>query len=320
MRKMQKLISAIWNSDERRLRAFWRVAIEMLTAVLLISLVQATIDFGRGPTAFAVVNSTMMCCLLVVALLAARILDRRSIIDFGLRIDRRWILDLIGGVVVGSVMVAIVFLIQYQQGWIEVQRSSLEWRTLLKLQTGWVITTLMVAVAEEIMFRGYQLKNLSEGLSGIKRPFGMIIAVFVGSLVFGAVHGANPNADVVASISILFAGVMFCLGRIYTGSLAAPIGLHFSWNYGIAAVLGLPVSGQVIPGSLLETTAEKNLWTGGDFGPEASPIVILCMAIGTIAFMCWPKKQTSAAENVQQLKTYLPRDSEASMRVPTEET
>jgi len=306
---MRHLISLIWNRDERRIRALWRVAVEMVSAVLLVSLFQSLTSFDSSAFSFAMQNSIIMGCLLLVALLAGRVVDRRHVRDFGLTLDSRWARDLVGGAALGAGLVFIVFFILYQQGWLQITVSDLGWPKLVRLQTGWVITIMMVAFAEEIMFRGYQFKNLSEGLACIRKPFGVAIAMLAGSVIFGAVHGANPAANLITSVSILFAGVMLCVGRLCTGSLAAPIGLHFAWNYGLAAVLGLPVSGTVIPGSLFKTKTENNAWTGGDFGPEASPVVILCMAIGTIAFVCWPRRPRAIVDNLDQLQSFASRNA-----------
>ena len=142
----------------------------------------------------------------------------------------------------------------------------------------------MVSTAEEVVFRGYQLKNLCEGLSVIGPATAFAAATIASSLVFGLIHGVNPNSGVFAIISILFAGIMFCVGRLCTGSLAAPIGLHFAWNYSLAFVFGLPISGKRMDGTLLKSkVVSDSIWTGGEFGPEASPLVIFCMIFGVLS-------------------------------------
>ena len=298
-------MNIIWNSDDRRLRAVWRLPIQLVCAGGLGSLVSSTVRLESD----ALQNAMVRSVILAVTLLAGVVLDRRDIRDFGLHLNRRWLLNLVGGLVLGTLMACFVFVIQYSQGWIEVSASPLGRIELARSLAVWLFACIVVVFAEEVMFRGYQLKNLSEGLSRFGPRVSFAVATIVSSTVFGLIHHVNPNSGFFAIVSILLAGVMFCIGRLYTGSLAAPIGLHFAWNYCLAIVFGLPISGQTMKGTMLESEiVNDSIWTGGDFGPEASPLVIVCMVIGVLAFVFWPTRG-KIADNVSQLATFRPRNA-----------
>lgn len=255
----------------------------------------------------ALQNALALSIILAVTILAAVVLDRRNISDFGLRLNRRWFLNLAGGLILGTLLASFVFAIQYAQGWIEVTVSTLSCIELVGSLTLWGFACAVVVTAEELVFRGYQLKNLCEGCSAIGKRSSFVAGALLSSVAFGLIHHVNPNSGVFAIVSILLAGIMFCMGRLYTGSLAAPIGLHFAWNYCLAIVFGLPISGQTMDGTLMKSKlVSDSIWTGGKFGPEASPLVIFCMIFGVLAFVFWPTKVEVSTE-LSQLATFVPR-------------
>ena len=99
-----------------------------------------------------------------------------------------------------------------------------------------------------------------------------LLANAVQSVLFMAVHGANPGVTPLASWNIGLAG--FVLGWLFwsQGSLLGAWAWHFVWNFSLAAA-GLPVSGVLTTPALLPlgiAGARPGLLSGGSFGPEAS--------------------------------------------------
>lgn len=96
-----------------------------------------------------------------------------------------------------------------------------------------VLLVVIVAISEEIMFRGYlilRLRNLSRSV-----PF----AVIGSSLLFAIGHGYEGSAGVV-TIGVL--GAELALVYLWRGSLIAPIMMHFLQDFVgivIAPLLGL---------------------------------------------------------------------------------
>jgi len=129
------------------------------------------------------------------------------------------------------------------------------------------------AAAEEAVFRGYPIQVLM-------RAAGAPMAVLTTSAAFAAVHADNPAAGPLALTNIFLAGVL--LGAVYlrTGNLWAATAVHLGWNWAMAGLFDLPVSGLGwidVPG-FEPVVSGPAWWNGGPFGPEGG-------VIGTIAFV-----------------------------------
>ncbi len=138
---------------------------------------------------------------------------------------------------------------------------------------------LVVGFYEELVFRVVLFKITEEKL-------GTWIAVIFSSLLFGFGHISNPNATVWSSVAItLEAGFMLAMIYIYTRRIWAVFGFHFIWNFSQVSVFSVPVSGTEASG-LLETNINgPELFTGGEFGPEASVIAVFFGITTGIVFM-----------------------------------
>ena len=107
---------------------------------------------------------------------------------------------------------------------------------------GWVF----LGIHEELVFRGYQLTNIAEGLNvprlGAKGA--VTLAVVLSSVLFGLFHVWNPNASIISTINLaVWGGLLLGLGYVLTGRLALPMGLHIAWNILEGNIFGLPISG-----------------------------------------------------------------------------
>jgi len=122
---------------------------------------------------------------------------------------------------------------------------------------------LMIAFAEEIVFRGYILNNLLEST-------GKWMALVISSLLFAGFHMGNSSVDVVPIINIFLASLLLGVNYIYTKNLWFGIALHFSWNFVQGSVLGYAVSGLPLQSIFHHELKGDDLITGGAFGFEGS--------------------------------------------------
>jgi len=220
--------------------------------------------------------------LLALTYLFCRLLDRRSLIGLGFRLDRGWIPDLLLGLVLGGVQMGLIFGIESASGWLSV--GLLNGAALARgLGEGLIAAGLfvLVAVGEELMFRGYLQVNLREGL-------GLSPAIVLTSLIFGLFHALNPNFRWMALINLVLAGLSYSYGRAVTGNLWLPIAYHFSWNFHQGAVFALPVSGMRYGGLLaVADQGAVPLLTGAAFGPEGGLVGTLVVLLSFPVFWLW---------------------------------
>jgi len=157
----------------------------------------------------------------------------------------------------------------------------------LAQQLRFITLFLMVAVCEEVIFRGILFRMIDE-------QFNSAAAFAVSAAVFGAAHLANPGATWWAALAIAVeAGIMLSAAYKYSGNLWMPIGIHWAWNYTQGSILGFAVSGGDTGGSLLvpEITG-PDIITGGPFGAEASIVAVLIGSVlSTILILSWLHKK-----------------------------
>jgi membrane protease YdiL (CAAX protease family) len=136
----------------------------------------------------------------------------------------------------------------------------------------------VAAAAEEALFRGYPLQVLVRGV-------GTVPAVLATSVAFALAHGANPNVDVIGLVNIFLAGIVLAVAYLRTRSLWFATAVHLGWNWGMASVLDLPVSGlEMIDTPFYEPVVAGADWlSGGAFGPEGGIAGTLGFGVALLA-------------------------------------
>jgi membrane protease YdiL (CAAX protease family) len=126
-----------------------------------------------------------------------------------------------------------------------------------------LVMMMLVALGEEMVFRGYILRNLMQSMN-------KWVALVYTSLLFVIAHAGNPGITSIAVINILLGGLLLGMNYIYTRNLWYALLFHFSWNFFQGPVLGYEVSGINLQ-SILEPELKGPSWlTGGRFGFEGS--------------------------------------------------
>jgi uncharacterized protein len=293
-----------WNNTEKRFRSLVRLPAQFVLVVLVTLLLQRAGSFSvdllnRKEVAVSdqltlVVGYAIILTAVAVSLgLAAWLLDKRSTGDYGFHFSAAWWLDLGFGLVLGAVLMTGVFLVQLAAGWIQVTGT---FQAVGDRPFGiaiWIplFIFLCVGIFEEMLFRGYHLLNLAEGLNlTFIGPRGSLVLAWVlSSVIFGLYHVNNPNATTISTIYLMLVGLFFGLGYILTGQLAISIGIHITWNFVQGSVFGFPVSGTSFSPVTFITIEQGGpaLWTGGAFGPEAGLLGIIALIVGCLLVLVW---------------------------------
>ena len=179
---------------------------------------------------------------------------------------------LMGGLV-GIGLIAICAGLLYLMGCVEFSAGSIT-PIIFFAQ---LVYFILVGVLEEFMFRTLPLYAFAE-------RYPIVIAILLNSLLFGAVHMANPGFTWLAMLNISLAGALFSIYTLQKGNVSWAIGIHFTWNFAQGILLGYRVSGTDNPGVLKAKPLGNAYLSGGNFGIEGSVICTAVLAI-LIAFL-----------------------------------
>ena len=219
-----------------------------------------------------VMQSTFLAGSFLAAWTLLKNWDHLPIADLGLSLEGRT-KDIFWGTFVALAIYAVGFGILYAMGEVEIAAVHF---SAYELLLSWILM-LLVALTEEIAFRGFVLGHLLT--AGANR----FVALFLSSALFSLMHIFNPNFSLIAFLNILLAGILIGSTYIYTRNLWFAIALHLFWNWLQGPILGFEVSGGRLGGTLLSLElSEENIINGGTFGFEGS---ILCTALMIIAIV-----------------------------------
>jgi membrane protease YdiL (CAAX protease family) len=132
---------------------------------------------------------------------------------------------------------------------------------------------IVVALEEEFHYRGYGLATLAKGV-------GFWPAAIVSSAAFGYSHIGNAGENWLGLFNAGAGGLLFCFLLRRSGDLWMPIGFHASFGWAQTYLYGVPNSGHILPGHLLNGNFFGPRWlTGGTVGPEGSVLLTLLLIL-----------------------------------------
>jgi membrane protease YdiL (CAAX protease family) len=264
-----------------------------------------------------------LIAVLLSTWLVVRFIDRRPWSQMGLQFDRSWWLDAFFGLCLGALLMSFVFVVEYVAGWVQVRDFfvvDVNATPFIVALIGPLVVSLVISIIEELLARGYQLRNLAEGLNVPSFGPGRAIVAswIISSSLFGLLHVFNPNATWLSTLYLMLTGVFFGLGYVLTGRLGLPIGLHFGWNFFQGNIYGFPVSGNIFGGATVITIQQggPTLWTGGAFGPEAGLLGIAAILLGCLLTLLWVEARYKRVAFYIPLACYRPINSPEPPALP----
>lgn len=246
-----------------------------IRAVLLL-IVYVTLSVAAGyfvPSTEMWITVSFLIAVGLVYLFRS-LVDRKTFISIGFHRDR-FIPESLKGFFLGSLLISAGTLVLYVL-------KHIEWIDIVPdfgLLLFNALLLLLVATGEELVFRGYILRNFV-------KSFNKWIALIISALLFTLVHVSNNAVPVLALLNTFLGGILLGLTFIHTRNLWMPVFFHFSWNFLQAPVFGFRVSGVEFQ-SLFVLQPKGNVFmSGGDYGFEASAIctILLILASALLIF------------------------------------
>ncbi len=215
---------------------------------------------------------SMIFTMVIMLWLFMRFIDKQPLIEIGFQTKGR-LKEFNYGLILGLLIMAFAYVFLSLIGEIVFENYTFDLQKIFLS----IILFIGVSIFEEVIFRGYMLKNLLES-------FNPYVALFISSIFFSLIHGSNPNVTAIGLCNIFLAGFFLGASYIFTKNLWFPIALHFSWNF-FQSMFGFKVSGLDSYSIIEFTIPENNMLNGGEFGFESSLLSIIILIIGT--FIIW---------------------------------
>jgi hypothetical protein len=219
---------------------------------------------------------------ILVTWLFVRFIDRRTLASLGARRPdggrpaalRQLLLAPLGAVAVLGTWLALILALPRTLAAVRFGGVSAEF---LRGPAWWpfppVLLLVLLLVAflfqgglEEWVMRGYLYHTLRERWA----PW---VSALTSSALFALLHAANPNVSLLALLNIVLAGMVLAALVERTGSLWSATLAHGVWNFAVACLLSVPVSGVPLFHLLDVAITGNPQVTGGGFGPEGSGVL-----------------------------------------------
>ncbi|GCB34545.1 CPBP family intramembrane glutamic endopeptidase [Bacteroides faecalis] len=281
----------IEKKEVQRIPAWASILLMVVGVFVFFGLYSTIISWGLAVTVGEGVMKAGMwkyniaeSCMLLAVLSSAMILlyfERRPFSDLGLSIKGHsegiWY-----GALLAFAIYVIGFGLSFVFGLVEV--TGFQWDPVTLVWT--FCFFLLVALAEEIMMRGYILGRL------MHTKLNKFLSLLISSLLFATMHLFNPNIAFLPMLNLVLAGMLLGATFLYTRNLCFSLSLHLFWNWIQGPILGYEVSGNDFGTSMLTLyLPEENVLNGGAFGFEGSLICTVLMIVFTILIIWWGEKR-----------------------------
>ena len=283
--------------DKHHLRSAWRLCLFVVTFYICAELGQVLLLGGLGLVlhrpfselansdwSFAAGFGSILISAALIGWACGRLFEELPFRALGCSLRPGWLKDLGIGSALGAASLLLAALLATATRGVHFSLDQVSAGSIGKTLFSSALVFMFAAAAEEMLFRGYPLQTLT-------RANLAWLGVLLTSAPFAAFHLYNPH--VVPGFTFLntaLAGVWLASAYLRTRRLWFPIGLHWSWNWAQASLLGLPVSGinRIAPAPLLHAMNSGPDWlTGGAYGIEGGAACTIALLVSTVVIWRW---------------------------------
>jgi membrane protease YdiL (CAAX protease family) len=171
----------------------------------------------------------------------------------------------------GFVAISLLIAMMWLSGALTFDGLKLHGTLALEYGLRWLLSLLLVGIAEECMNRAYILIALA-------RAFGLVTAVMLTSITFAMAHAGNPGENLAGLLQVFLFGSVCALSVFRTGSVWWAVAFHGAWNWAQEYFYGTLGSGYWYDGHLFQLRAHgRPLLSGSTVGPEGSIYVFVVL-------------------------------------------
>lgn len=262
------------------MRTGWAIVLFFVVAmatVAVIGVIASAVQHpivirGRLTASVVIMFEFAGSCGALVATIVMSLIDKRPWLSYGLK-AAHGLAHFGQGLFWGVVTMCAVIAVLLSTHAVTIRFSGASPWSLTLYAILWIAAFFLLAIHEEMTFRGYLFFKLA-------RNWSPLTAAVVMSLLFGFAHASNHGETVTGVLSVMALGLVCCLAVWRTGSLWWALGLHMAWDWSETFLFGTADSGLPATGRLLVSHASGPVWlSGGSVGPEGSMVAFLALAI-----------------------------------------
>lgn len=178
------------------------------------------------------------------------------------------------GLFLGFLQISIYVLLDMGRGALGYSGSSYGNFNLIFL--AYFIAFFIQSTSEEVLVRGILTRVLCD-------RFGRNVAILLPSIFFGLLHLGNEGVTILSTLNTILVGIFFGKLLFYKENIMLTSGVHAGWNFSMAMIYGLNVSGFSGFDSLLNFKILNYSLYDEIYGPEGSIVVTVIEIISILA-------------------------------------
>lgn len=178
------------------------------------------------------------------------------------------------GLFLGFLQISIYVLLDVGRGALGYSGSSYGNFNLIFL--AYFIAFFIQSTSEEVLVRGILTRVLCD-------RFGRNVAILLPSIFFGLLHLGNEGVTILSTLNTILVGIFFGKLLFYKENIMLTSGVHAGWNFSMAMIYGLNVSGFSGFDSLLNFKILNYNLYDEIYGPEGSIVVTVIEILSILA-------------------------------------
>ena len=186
------------------------------------------------------------------------------------------------GLFLGFLQISTYVLVDLGRGVLGYQGMNLGNLNLFFL--AYFIAFFIQSTSEEVLVRGLLTRALFD-------KFGKKIAIILPSIFFGLLHLGNEGVTILSTLNTILVGIFFAKLLFYTDNIMVTSGAHAGWNFSMAMIYGLNVSGFSGFDSLLNFKILSYNLYDKTYGPEGSIVVTFIEIISILIIFYLEKRK-----------------------------
>jgi membrane protease YdiL (CAAX protease family) len=230
--------------------------------------------------------------LLTWALL--KFMDKRPWRSIGLSFHPEWKREFIFGILMGSLIPFVLFVLLLPWGFISVSVRPVAFFNFIVSLVLNVCIWITAAVWLELVLRGYFMQTMAEGM-------GKIVATIFVSLMYALIRIQFHTDQLILGLNVAALGFVFAICYFRTRALWTGIGIQFSMNFIQNFFFSTPVQGVRSSYSLFMVEAQSRNIAVGDYFSIEQGLIAFLITVSSVYYL-YQSKQLVISETVRKIK------------------